>query len=97
MNTSEDNDNTYESSQIDALIANQHGIFGMYSWREVYEYDKFWALGSGFDCAMGAMFSTYDLLETPEQIAETAINAACEFDDSCGLPITLYSVDLKAK
>lgn len=97
MNSTEDNENTYESSQIDALIANPNGIFGMYSWREVYEYEKFWALGSGFDCAMGAMYSTYDLLDEPEQIAENAVKAACEFNDSCGLPMTIHSIKLAEK
>lgn len=98
MNTSEgDDDETYESSQIDALIANPNGIFGIYSWREVYEFEKFWALGSGKDYALGALFSNYDLLETPEQIAETAVKAACEFDDGCALPLKIHSIELSRK
>jgi ATP-dependent protease HslVU (ClpYQ) peptidase subunit len=100
INTSEsdgDSSNTYESSQIDALIANPNGIFGIYSWREVYEFEKFWALGSGMDYALGALFSNYDALETPEQIAEIAIKAACEFDDGCGLPPVIHSIELARK
>jgi ATP-dependent HslUV protease, peptidase subunit HslV len=97
MNTSEENDDTYESSQIDALIANPNGIFGMYSWREVFEYEKFWALGSGFDCAMGAMYAVYDVFDEPEQIAEIGVKSACEFDDACGLPMTLHSVILETE
>ncbi len=95
INTSEGNDNeTYESSQIDALVANPNGIFGMYSWREVYEFEKFWALGSGKDYALGALFANYDLLDEPELIAETAVQSACEFDDGCGLPLTTHSMQL---
>lgn len=95
MNTDEDDsDNIYESSQVDALIINPNGMFGMYSWREAYEYKKFWALGAGFDFAMGAMHSTFDLYDEAEQIAETGIKAACEFDDSCGLPMQIFSVEL---
>jgi ATP-dependent protease HslVU (ClpYQ) peptidase subunit len=95
INTDEyDDNNTYESSQIDGLIINPSGIFGMYSWREAFEYKKFWALGSGFDFAMGAMYSTFDLYDEPEKIAEIGIKAACEFDDSCGLPMNTYSVEL---
>ncbi len=29
------------------LIANAHGIFGAYSMRDVLEYERFWASGSG--------------------------------------------------
>jgi ATP-dependent protease HslVU (ClpYQ) peptidase subunit len=96
LNTSEGNDDDeYESSQIDALIANSNGIFGMYTWREVYEFERFWALGSGRDYALGALFTVYDSFDEPEQIAEAAIKAACEFDDGCGLPLTIHSVILE--
>ncbi|MDQ4122319.1 MAG: MFS transporter [Acidobacteriota bacterium] len=93
LNTSEGNEgDEYESSQIDALIANPNGIFGIYTWREVYEFEKFWALGSGRDYALGSLFSVYDSIDEPEKIAEIAVKAACEFDDGCGLPLTLHSV-----
>ena len=95
LNTSEgDDDDEYQSSQIDGLIANPNGIFGIYSWREVYEFEKFWALGSGRDYALGALFSVYDIFDEPEQIAETAVKAACEFDDGCGLPLTIHTLEL---
>lgn len=96
LNTSEgDETEEYESSQIDALIANQKGIFGVYTWREVYEYEKFWAIGSGRNFALGSLFSDYDRLEDAEEIAELAVRAACEFDDGCELPLTLYSLSEK--
>lgn len=94
INTNEGDDDEYESSRIDALIANPNGIFGMYSWREVYEFEKFWALGSGIDFALGALFTNYDSLDNPEEIADIAVRAACEFDDGCGLPATIHSVTL---
>lgn len=95
INTNEGENDEYESSQIDALVANPDGIFGMYSWREVYEFERFWALGSGRDYALGAMFANYDLFDEPEQIAEIGIKAACEFDDGCGLPLRIHSVILR--
>ena len=95
LNTSEGEDaDDYESSQITGVVANQSGIFGMFSWREVYEYEKFWAIGSGRDFALGALFANYDSTKEPEQIAEMAINAACEFDDGCKLPVTIHSIEL---
>lgn len=95
LNTDEHEKDDYESSQIDGLIANPNGIFGIYSWREFYEFDKFWALGSGEDFAFGALYSTYEIFDEPEEIAENAVKAACEFDDGCGLPLTIHSVILK--
>ena len=47
LNPKEEEDDPYESTQITALIANAHGIFGVYSMREVFEYTQFWAAGSG--------------------------------------------------
>lgn len=94
LNPNENDDDEYESSQIDGLIANSNGIFGMYSLREVYEFQKFWAIGSGDDFAIGAMHTAYELFDEPEKIAEIGVNAACEFDDGCGLPMDIYSVEL---
>ena len=90
-----DDEAEYETSQIDALIANSAGIFGMYSWREVFEYERFWAIGSGRPFALGAMSAVYDQLASPEEIAEIGIKAACEFDSCSSLPMTLYVVDLQ--
>jgi ATP-dependent HslUV protease subunit HslV len=57
LNTKDEDDDPYESTQIDALIANPAGIFGIHSLREVTEYKKFWAIGSGAEYALGAMFA----------------------------------------
>jgi ATP-dependent HslUV protease, peptidase subunit HslV len=76
INVTEGDRDTYESSQIDALIANPYGIFGMYSWREVYEYERFWAIGSGAEFALGSMYATYDLMDEPEDIARLAIETS---------------------
>ena len=84
----------YQSSQIDALIANENGIFGMFEFREVHEFEKFWAIGSGKMYALGAMYTVYDRLDDPEEIARLGILAACEFDNACDLPISLYSLEL---
>ena len=84
----------YQSSQIDALIANEHGIFGMFEFREVHEFERFWAIGSGKAHALGAMYAVYDRIEDPEEIARIGILASCEFDNSCDQPIAVYSLPL---
>lgn len=95
LNNYSDDEGTYEPSNIEALIANSNGIFGIYERREVYEFEKFWAIGSGENFALGSLLSTYDLFDEPEKIAELAIKASCEFDKGCGLPLESYSLDLK--
>ncbi len=95
INTSDDSEGpAYESSQIHTLVANQHGIFEIDTWREIFAYERFWALGSGRSFALGAMYAVYDQLDTPEQIAEIGVSAACEFDEGSGLPFTIHSIPL---
>ncbi len=93
----EEEDDPYESNHLSALIANPHGIFGVYSMREVYEYTRFWAIGSGRDFAIGAMNAVYDRMDSAEDIARVGIEAGCTFDINSSLPLTLYSVPLGAK
>ncbi len=96
LNAVTDDEMAYQSSQIDALIANEHGIFGMFEFREVHEFERFWAIGSGKQYALGAMFAVYDQLEDPEEIARVGIRASCEFDNACELPMNLHSISLRA-
>lgn len=91
INTTEEEHDPYESSQMTLVIANPHGIFEVGSWREVIEYDRFWAVGSGRDYAIGAMYAVYDTASSAEEIAETGVTAGCEFDDGSGLPFTIYA------
>jgi ATP-dependent HslUV protease subunit HslV len=91
----EDKEDALESSRMDCLIANPHGIFGVAAHRTVQQFSKFYAYGSGSDYALGAMYSAYpDPQLNAEQIARHGIEAAAEFDDGTGLPVTSYSVQL---
>lgn len=84
----------YESSRIDALIAHPHGIFGVYALREVYEYRRFWAIGSGAEYALGAMYAAYDEHEDAEAIARIGVAAGAEFDAGSSMPWTCRSFAL---
>lgn len=90
----EDKDDDLESSQMDVLVANPHGIFGVAEHRSVQEFSKFYAYGSGSDFAMGAMYALYDTPLSAEEIAGRAVEAAAEFDDRTGLPIQVRTVKL---
>ena len=86
INTSEDNDQPVDSSQMHFLVATKDSLFEVESYRAVVEYKKFFAIGSGARFALGAMQALYDRLDSPEEIAEAAVESACYFSDSCGLP-----------
>ena len=97
LNPKEEDADPYESSQFTALIANATGIYGVYSYREVFEFDRFWAIGSGRAFALGAMYAAYGGKMTAREIAELGVRAGCEFDKNSAGPIKAHTIKLKAK
>ena len=97
LNPREEEDDPYESTQVTALVANEHGIFGVFSMREVFEYSRFWAVGTGREFALGAMHAMYGRLKTAEEIARVGIDAGATFDKNSGLPMTMYTLTLKRR
>ncbi len=95
LNAKDEDDDPYESTQIDALIANPAGIFGIHSLREVTEYKKFWAIGSGAEYALGAMFAVYDKASSAEEIAHIGVAAGAEFNNASSMPLSSYQTDLQ--
>ena len=94
LNTKEEDADPYESSQFTALIANHAGIFGVYSYREVFEFDRFWAVGTGRAFALGAMYAGFDKLKTARELAELGVRAGCEFDKNSSGPIHAHTIKL---
>lgn len=93
--TGHSEEDALESTRMDALIINARGIFGVAAHRTVQEFSKFYAFGSGGDFAMGSMHSTYsEQSRSAENVAHAAIEAAAEFDDSTGVPVTSFTVKL---
>jgi ATP-dependent protease HslVU (ClpYQ) peptidase subunit len=95
LQTKEDDNDPYESSQFSALIANASGIYGLYSYREVFEFKEFWAIGSGRSFALGAMHATWGKAKTAREVALAGVHAGCEFDKNSGGPVELFTVRLK--
>ncbi|MCP3686990.1 MAG: MFS transporter [Gammaproteobacteria bacterium] len=96
LNSKEQDDDSYESSRVDALIMNANGIFGLYSLREVDQYSKFWAVGSGSEFALGAMHTAYDLYEDAADIARAGVIAGATFDNGSALPMSSYSMAVES-
>lgn len=94
LNSKDEDDDSYESSRVDALIMNRNGIFGLYSLREVDQYTRFWAIGSGAEFALGAMRVAYDLMNDASEIARAGIEAGACFDNSSALPLSSYTIEM---
>ena len=90
-----DEHDPYETSHIDAVILNTKGIFAVYSLRDTNEFQRFWAIGSGADFALGAMHALYDRLESAEEIAKAGVLAGIEFDNGSSAPVTFKTTELE--
>lgn len=96
LQTKEDDNDPYESSQFTVVIANASGIYGLYSYREVFEFKEFWGIGSGRSFALGAMHACWDKAKTAREVAMVGMTAGCEFDKNSGGPIDVFTLKLKA-
>ena len=97
LQTKEDDNDPYESSQFSVVVANATGIYGLYSYREVFDFNEFWGIGSGRSFALGAMYVAWDRAKTAREIATIGVQAGCEFDKSSGGPIEVFTLKLKDK
>jgi len=97
LNSKDAEDDAYETSQMDAVFINKNGIFALYSLREVYEFSRYWAVGSGAFYALGAMHAVYDKYKTAKDIAKAGVEAGAEFDTSSQLPMNFETVKLAAR
>ncbi|CAN7236545.1 MFS transporter [Polaromonas sp. LjRoot131] len=96
LQTKEDDNDPYESSQFTVVIANASGIYGLYSYREVFEFKEFWGIGSGRSFALGAMHAAWDKAKTAREVAMAGLNAGCEFDKNSAGPVDIFTLKLKA-
>ncbi|MEM9379667.1 MAG: MFS transporter [Planctomycetota bacterium] len=96
MTAEDDDDQPFESSQVNLLIAAPSGIYEVQSYREVQQYNHFWATGSGYRYALGSLESIYDESDewTATEIARRAVEVACVFDDASDGPVVTAEVGL---
>ncbi len=97
LNTKEQDSDPYESSQFSIVIANRSGIFGVESYREVFEFERFWAIGSGRRFALGAMHALHERAKSAQELARAGVLAGCEFDTSSAAPVRLHTLKLNRK
>ena len=91
----DDDDQEYESNQLHILVANSTGVYELGGDREVIQYERFWAIGSGNDYALGAMEALYDDPSlSAKEVAERGVQIGCQFDIYSGLPVESYEIKL---
>ncbi len=95
LQTKEDDNDPYESSQFSVVLANSSGIYGLYSYREVFEFKEFWAVGSGRNFALGALHTAWPHAKTARELALLGVQAGCEFDKNSALPAEVFTLKLK--
>ncbi len=95
LNPKDSEEDPYETSQIDSVFINSNGIFAMFALREVYEYTRFWAVGSGAAFALGAMHAVYSKARNAREVAKAGAAAGAEFDTSSAEPLSFRTVTLK--
>ena len=94
INPSDGDRDAFELSRFNIMVANPHGAFVIYSDRTVSEAATFYAMGSGYRYALGAMHAAYPLLDCPEAIARAGVEAAAELDEDTGAPIEVHRIEL---
>ena len=95
LQTKEDDNDPYESSQFSVVVANATGIYGLYSYREVFEFKEFWGIGSGRSFALGALHASWGGAKSARDLALLSVQAACEFDKNSAGPVDVFTVKLK--
>jgi ATP-dependent protease HslVU (ClpYQ) peptidase subunit len=96
LNPEAEEGDPYESSQMALLVASPHGLFGVYDFREVHAYARYWAMGSGASYALGAMYAAWDHAATAREVAEAGVRAGCLFDRGSALPLQVIEIPLAA-
>ncbi|WP_123580550.1 hypothetical protein [Abditibacterium utsteinense] len=97
LHPNQDDNDSFESSRMDILIANASGIYAVEAHRSVYELSKFFAFGNGDDYVLGALFAAYDDdSKSAEELARLGVAAAIEFNSTTGAPILSQTLTFKS-
>jgi ATP-dependent HslUV protease, peptidase subunit HslV len=88
----EDDRSPFGDLDASFLIAGKESILHVSGNMSVSRFQKYYAIGSGADFAIGAMHVLYDRLGDAEAIAQEACATAIAFDVFCGGEIDVFTV-----
>lgn len=79
-----DRDTPFGDLDAEFLIANRKGIYMVSGDLSIARFERYAAIGSGADYALGALYQLYDREQDPATIARKAIETAIQFNVHCG-------------
>ena len=74
------------------LVVNKNGIFYVGSDMSVTRFERYFAIGSGCDYGLGALFALYDQEPDAQILCRKAVEAGIAFNDRCGGPIEIVTI-----
>jgi ATP-dependent protease HslVU (ClpYQ) peptidase subunit len=77
------------------LVANHKGIYKVSHDMDVCRFNRYFAIGSGADYALGALFNLYEGGGDAASIARQAVLTAIEFDMHCGGEVLVQNVEAR--
>ncbi|MCL5269865.1 MAG: hypothetical protein M1457_04760 [bacterium] len=80
----ENDDSPFGDLDASFLIASPRGIYEVAGDMSVTAFEHYFAIGSGGEFAMGALFALYDTDLPAEALARRAVEAAIAFNVHCG-------------
>ena len=95
LNPKDDDDDPFESTHLECLIASPYGIFGLCSMRSVEHFSRFSSYGSGYQYALGAMHSQFETSFSSEEVAQAGLAASADFDEASSAPFDIESISLR--
>ena len=60
----------------------------------MFSFERFWAIGSGRNFALGAMYACYGGARSARQIAQIGVDAGSEFDKSSSGPNRVHEFEI---
>lgn len=91
-NRSKEDSSPFADLDTNFLIANKSSIFLISDDLCVSSFNQFYAVGSGSEYALGALYTLYSKDLDANQIAYEAVEAASHYDIYCGGKTTVLSV-----
>lgn len=85
----EDGGSPFVKLNSNFIVANTNGIFVVDSDIAVIQYQRFWAIGSAYPIALGALHAVYNQDLSAREIATIGVEAAIKFHNFCGGGITV--------
>ncbi|MCU0555117.1 MAG: hypothetical protein MUF17_10205 [Syntrophales bacterium] len=76
------------------LVAGRSGIFYVSANMSVHKFERYYAIGSGCDYALGAIHVLYDCDLSAKDICHRALSAAIDMDVHCGGPPEIHEINL---